>query len=84
MVELGATICATIAIYAALRTIFEKNTLLKLPYINVMNFSVAGVIALTLPHPLTIIATITYFVGATLEANAIASAVARLTPEVEP
>jgi energy-converting hydrogenase A subunit C len=84
MVELGAIICATIAIYATLRAIFEKNTLLKLPFINVMNFAVAGIIALTLPHPLTIIATIAYFVGATLEANAIASALARLTPEVAP
>ncbi|MDR0439091.1 MAG: DUF2109 domain-containing protein [Methanocalculaceae archaeon] len=84
MFELVATICATIAIYAALRAVLEKNILLKLPFINVMNFAVAGVVALILPHPLTIIATIAYFVGATLEANAIASTLSRLAPEVIP
>lgn len=80
MLELDGAICAVIAVYAALRAVLERNTLRKLPFANVMNIAVAGVIALILPHPLTLIAAIAYFVGATLEANAIASAIARLTP----
>lgn len=84
MIELVALICAVIAVYAALRAVLETNTLKKLPYINVMNFAVAGIIALILPHPLTLVAAVAYFVGATLEANAIASAIAKLTPEDQP
>ena len=84
MIELVALICAVIAVYAALRAVLEKNTLKKLPYINVKNFAVAGTIALILPHPLTLVAAVAYFVGATLEANAIASAIAKLTPEDQP
>ncbi|HJK23984.1 MAG TPA: DUF2109 domain-containing protein [Methanocorpusculum sp.] len=84
MIELVALICAVIAVYAALRAVLETNTLKKLPYINVMNFAVAGIIALILPHPLTLVAAAAYFVGATLEANAIASAIAKLTPEDQP
>ena len=49
-----------------------------------MNFAVAGTIALILPHPVTLLAAVAYFVGATLEANAIASAIAKLTPEDQP
>lgn len=77
MIEVAA-VCAVVAVYAALRAVLEQNTLKKLPFINIMNFSVAGVIALILPHPLTILAAAAYFVGATLEANAIASAIERL------
>ena len=84
MIELVALICAVIAVYAALRAVLEKNTLKKLPYINVMNFAVAGTIALILPPPLTLVAAVAYFVGAPLEANAIASAIAKLTPEDQP
>ena len=47
MIELVALICAVIAVYAALRAVLEKNTLKKLPYINVMNFAVAGASAPT-------------------------------------
>ncbi|HJJ99058.1 MAG TPA: DUF2109 domain-containing protein [Methanocorpusculum sp.] len=83
MPELAGAVCAVIAIYAALRAVLEKNTLRRLPFVNVMNFAVAGFITLTLQYPLTLVAAIAYFVGATLEANAIASAVAKLTPEEE-
>ncbi|MDE2518085.1 MAG: DUF2109 family protein [Methanocorpusculum sp.] len=84
MLELAAAVCAVVAVYATLRAVLEKNTLRKLPFINVMNFAVAGIIALILPHPLTLVAAVAYFVGATLEANAIASVLAKLTPEDEP
>lgn len=38
-----------------------------------MNFAVAGAIVLLLDHPLALVAAAAYFVGSTLEANAIAS-----------
>ncbi len=82
MMEVVCVLCAGIALYAALRAVFEKNTLRKLPYVNVMNFAVAGIIALILPHPLTLIAAVAYFIGATLEANAIASAFAKVGGEI--
>lgn len=70
------TICALAAVYAVIRIIFEKSTLKKLAYLNVLGFAVAGAIVLLLPHPITIGAAIAYFVGATLESNAIASTLA--------
>ena len=82
MMEVVCGLCAVVALYSALLAVFEKNTLKKLPYVNVMNFAVAGVIALILPHPLTLIAAVAYFVGATLEANAIASAFAKTGGEL--
>ncbi|HUU75749.1 MAG TPA: DUF2109 domain-containing protein [Methanoregulaceae archaeon] len=71
--EIALYACAAIAVYSAIRVIAEKNTLKKLPFINVMSFAVAGSIALLLPHPLTILAAAAYFIGTTLESNAIAS-----------
>ena len=84
MLEPVLAICAVIALYAALRAVFEKNTLRKLPYLNVMNFAVAGIIALILPHPLTLAAAVAYFVGATLESNAIASTLEHRSREETP
>jgi len=66
-------ICAGIAVYAGLRVVLEKDTMRKLPFLNVVSFAVTGIIALLLPHPLTILAAAAYFVGSTLESNAIAS-----------
>jgi energy-converting hydrogenase A subunit C len=71
--EIAVTICVIIAVYAAIRVILEKDTLKKLPFLNVMSFAVAGSVALLLPHPLTIVAAAAYFIGTTLESNAIAS-----------
>lgn len=64
---------AAIAVFAAIRVIIEKNTGRKLPYSNVLNFAVAGTIVLLLDHPIALVAAAAYFVGSTLEANAIAS-----------
>jgi energy-converting hydrogenase A subunit C len=71
--ETALVICGIIALYAALRVIFEKNTLRKLPFLNVLSFAISGSIVLILPHPLAIVAAAAYFVGSTLESNAIAS-----------
>ena len=69
-------ICALAAVYSIIRVLLEKSTLKKLAYLNVLNFAVAGAIVLLLPHPITIAAAVAYFIGATLESNAIASTLA--------
>jgi len=66
-------IVAGVAVFAAIRVIVERNTGRKLPYANVLNFAVAGTIVLLLNHPLALVAAAAYFVGSTLEANAVAS-----------
>ncbi len=71
--ETALLICGVIAFYAVIRVILEKNTMRKLPFLNVVSFAVSGSIVLILPHPLAIIAAAAYFVGSTLESNAIAS-----------
>lgn len=69
-------ICVVVAVYSVIRVLLEKRTLQKLAYLNVLNFAVAGAIVLLLPHPITIVAAVAYFIGATLESNAIASTLA--------
>jgi energy-converting hydrogenase A subunit C len=71
--DLALMVCSVVAVYAAIRVVLEKNTLRKLPYLNVMSFAVAGIIVLLVFHPLAILAAAAYFVGTTLESNAIAS-----------
>jgi len=66
-------IVAAIAVFAAVRVVAEQKTGRKLPYANVLNFAVAGTIVLLLDHPLSLVAAAAYFVGSTLEANAVAS-----------
>jgi energy-converting hydrogenase A subunit C len=66
-------IVAAIAAFAAIRAIVEKNTGRKLPYANVLSFAVSGALVLLLDHPLSLVAAAAYFVGSTLESNAIAS-----------
>jgi energy-converting hydrogenase A subunit C len=66
-------IVAGVPVFAAIRVIVERNTGRKLPYANVLNFAVAGTIVLLLNHPLSLVAAAAYFVGSTLEANAVAS-----------
>ncbi len=74
--ELSLVFCAGIALFSAIRIVVERRTLRKLPYLNVLGFAIAGSVALILPHPLAIVAAAAYFVGSTLESNAIASAYA--------
>ena len=71
--ETALLICGIIALYATIRVVLEKNTMRKLPFLNVVSFAVSGSIVLIIPHPLAIIAAAAYFVGSTLESNAIAS-----------
>jgi energy-converting hydrogenase A subunit C len=71
--DMALVLCGAIAIYSGIRVTLEPDTLRKLPFLNVLSFAITGVIALLLPHPLGIVAAATYFVGSTLESNAIAS-----------
>jgi energy-converting hydrogenase A subunit C len=71
--DIALTIVVLVGLFAALRVAFEKNTLRKLPYLNVLSFAVAAAIALIIRHPLALLAAVAFFVGSTLESNAIAS-----------
>ena len=71
--EIALALCGIIALYAAIRVVLEKDTMRKLPFLNVVSFAISGSIVLLLPHPLAIVAAAAYFVGSTLESNAIAS-----------
>jgi energy-converting hydrogenase A subunit C len=73
---IAATVTAIIAIYAVARIVLEKETLRKFTYLNVMNFAIAATIPLVIADPLAMVAAVAYFVGSTLESNAIASAYA--------
>jgi energy-converting hydrogenase A subunit C len=66
-------LAAAIAVFAVVRVFLERKPGRKLPYLNVMNFAIAGSLVLLLQHPLSLVAAAAYFVGSTLEANAIAS-----------
>ena len=66
-------ICGIVALYAVIRIVTEKKTLKKLVFLNVMNFAITGLIVLSIPDIMALFAGIAYFVGSTLEANAIAS-----------
>ena len=66
-------ICGIVALYAVLRVLTEKQTLKKLVFLNVMNFAITGLIVLSIPDIMALFAGIAYFVGSTLESNAIAS-----------
>lgn len=71
--EIALIFVVLVGVFAALRVAFEKNTLRKLPYLNVLSFAVAAAIALLIRHPLALLAAVAFFVGSTLESNAIAS-----------
>jgi len=71
--EIALALCGAIALYASVRVVTEKSTMRKLPFLNVVSFAISGSIVLIVPHPLGILAAAAYFVGSTLESNAIAS-----------
>jgi energy-converting hydrogenase A subunit C len=71
--EIALALCGIIALYAATRIVLERDTMRKLPFLNVVSFAISGSIVLLVPHPLAILAAAAYFVGSTLESNAIAS-----------
>ena len=75
--DIEVYICFIIALYAVVRMIFEPDTMRKLVYLNVFGFAISGSFLLLYPDILTLIATCTFFLGITLESNALASAYAQ-------
>lgn len=69
---LEETIISAIIIYMVLRLFITQDTLERMPYLNVINFGVAGTITLLNPSPLGAITSMVYFIMATVGANAIA------------
>jgi len=69
---LEETIVAIIVIYMVLRLFVTQDRLERMPYLNVINFSVAAVITIQNPSPLGAVTSMIYFILATVAANAIA------------
>jgi energy-converting hydrogenase A subunit C len=57
--------------------IFEPDIMRKLLYLNVFGFAISATFVLIFPDILTLIATCVFYIGITLESNALASAYAR-------
>ena len=64
-------ICALL-IYMVLRLFVTQGRHERMPYLNVINFGIAGLIALKAHCPLGAIIAMAYFILATVGANAIA------------
>lgn len=70
---IALAVCGIIALYATFRVMLEKDTMKEAAVPDVISFAISGSIVLLVPHPLAIVAAAAYFVGSTLESNAIAS-----------
>ena len=70
-------ICLILALYSVIRMIFEPDVMRKLLYLNVFGFAISATFVLIFPDILTLIATGVFYIGITLESNALASAYAR-------
>jgi len=70
-------ICLILALYSVIRMIFEPEVMRKLLYLNVFGFGISATFVLIFPDILTLIATCIFYIGITLESNALASAYAR-------
>ncbi|MGZ7067848.1 MAG: DUF2109 domain-containing protein [Methanobacterium sp.] len=72
------TIISAIIIFIVLRLFITQDRLERMPYLNVINFGVAGIITLLNPTPLGAITSMVYFIMATVGANAIAFTIDRV------
>jgi len=72
------TIISAIIIFIVLRLLVTQNRLERMPYLNVINFGVAGVITLMNPSPLGAVTSMIYFIMATVAANAIAFSIDKI------
>ncbi len=72
------TIISAIIIFMVLRLFITQDRLERMPYLNVINFGVAGIITLLNPTPLGAITSMVYFIMATVGANAIAFTIDRI------
>ena len=72
------TVISAIIIYMVLRLFITQDRLERMPYLNVINFGVAGIITLLNPTPLGAITSMVYFIMATVGANAIAYSIDKI------
>jgi len=72
------TIVSCIVIYMVLRLFITQNRVERMPYLNVINFSVAAIITLKNPCPLGAITSMVYFIAATVGSNAIAFTISKI------
>ena len=75
--DVSIYICLILALYSVIRMIFEPEVMRKLLYLNVFGFGISATFVLIFPDILTLIATCIFYIGITLESNALASAYAR-------
>jgi len=75
-------ILGIIVLLMALRTLFAEDRAARLLYLNVIGFSLSGMIALYIQTPFGAIMAITFFVCSTLSANAIAYSIGRIKKEI--
>jgi len=75
--DISIYICLILALYSVIRMIFEPEVMRKLLYLNVFGFGISATFVLIFPDILTLIATCIFYIGITLESNALASAYAR-------
>ena len=71
-----------IVIIMAIRTLLTRNKAEKMLYINVIDFGISALIALSVNSPFGLIIAIVFFITSTIGSNAIAYTLNRLDNEI--
>jgi energy-converting hydrogenase A subunit C len=71
-----------IVIIMAIRTLLTRNKAERMLYVNVIDFGVSALIALTVNSPFGLIIATAFFVTSTIGSNAIAYTLNRLDDEI--
>ncbi|MCL2156762.1 MAG: DUF2109 domain-containing protein [Methanobrevibacter sp.] len=71
-----------IVIIMAIRTLLTRNKAEKMLYINVVDFGVSALIALTVNTPFGLVIAAVFFITSTIGSNAIAYTLNRLDNEI--
>ena len=71
-----------IVIIMAVRTLLTRNKAEKMLYINVIDFGVSALIALSVNTPFGLIIAVVFFITSTIGSNAIAYTLNRLDNEI--
>lgn len=75
--EIALYICLILALYTLLRIAFEPEMVRKVIHLNAFGFAISATFVLILPDILTLIAACVFFIGITLESNALLSVYAQ-------
>jgi len=82
MLSMIEEIIGVIIIIMAIRTLLAKNKAERMLYVNVIDFAVSALIALTVDSPFGLIVAVTFFITSTIGSNAIAYTLNRLENEI--